>query len=180
MGRQPNLDSSVTCLCGQPYKPDEHDPMHFCPRSDCRRWYHESCLEANGHISKKSPDERIQEFLDIPQARVRRIPPELLRLACKPIIRGGSAHGVVGNVKAVCEARQWAELYAGTPCSENRADLKLNGITLDRWLDSLDGIEVEKLIYPDDESDSEGLFLPERDNESVSLSYICVSCEKPI
>jgi hypothetical protein len=121
----------------------------------------------------------MQEFLDIPQARVHRIPPELLRLACKPIIRG-STHGVVGNVKDVCEAREWARLYASTPWSENRPGLVLNGITLDRWLDSLDGVEVEKLIYPDDESDSGGFFLPQRDNEAASLSYICVSCGNPI
>ena len=124
--------------------------MHFCPRLGCRQWYHEDCLKGNGHgnISKKSPDERIQEFLDIPQACVHGIPPELIHLACKPIIRGGPTHGVVGNVKVVCEARQWVQLHASTPLPESRAELKLNGITLDRWLDSLDGIEVEKLILP--------------------------------
>jgi hypothetical protein len=90
-------------------------------------------------------------------------------------------HGVVGNVKAVCQAREWAHRYAGTPLSESRPGLLLNGITLDRWLDSLEGIEVEKLIYPDDESDSEGFFSPKRDNEAVPpLPYICPSCEKPI
>ena len=180
MGRQPNVDSSITCICGQPYNPDDPNFMHFCPRVDCRQWHHENCLKDNGHVSKKSPDERIQEFLDIPQARVHRIPLELLCLACKPIIRGGSTHGVVGNVKAVCEAREWARLYAGTPWSESRPGLVLNGVTLDRWLDSLEGIEVEKLIYPDDEGDSEGFFSPKRDNEAVLLPYICPSCEKPI
>ena len=154
--------------------------MHFCPRPGCGQWYHESCLMEIGNISKKSPDERIQDFLDIPQAHVHRVPPELLRLVCKPIIRGGSTHGVVGNVKDVHDAREWAELYAKTPGSENRSELKLNGITLDRWLDSLDGIEVEKLIYPDDEGDSKGFFSPQRDDEAASLFYICASCEKPI
>jgi hypothetical protein len=154
--------------------------MRFCPRFDCRRWYHEGCLRDNGHISQKSPDERIQESLDIPQAHVHRIPPELLRLACKPIIRGGATHGVVGNVKDVCEAREWAQLYASTPSSENRPALVLNSMTLDRWLDSLDGVEVEKLIYPDDVSDSGGFFLPQRDNDAASLPYTCVSCGKPI
>lgn len=178
MARQPTFDSSITCICDQSYNPDEVDHMHFCPRPGCRQWYHESCLKSNGYISKTLPEERIQEFLEIPQARVPRIPPELLRLACNPIIRGGSKYGVVGNVKAVCEAREWAQMYAGTPGSESRPGLKLNGITLDRWLDSLEGIEVEKLIYPDDESDSEGFFSPERDNEVIS--YICVSCRKPI
>jgi len=79
----------------------------------------------------------------------------------------------------VCEAREWVQLYAGTPWSESRPGLALNGITLDRWLDSLDGIEVEKLIYPDDESDSEGFFSPKRDNEEVSF-YKCPNCENPI
>jgi len=63
---------------------------------------------------------------------------------------------------------------------ESRPGLVLNGCTLDRWLDSLDGIEVEKLIYPDDESDSMGFFLPEKDNEAESLRYMCPYCEKPI
>jgi hypothetical protein len=176
---QPNLDSGVTCICDQPYDPDSHNFMHFCPRLGCRQWYHQSCLKDNGHISEKSPDERMQEFLDIPQAHVDRIPPELLRLACKPTIRGGS-HGVAGNVKAVCEAREWAQMYASTPLLESRPGLVLNGTTLDRWLDSLDGVEVEKLIYPDDDSDSEGFFSPQRDNEAVSLPYICPACEMPI
>jgi hypothetical protein len=175
----PNLDSGISCICNEPYKPDEPNPMHFCPRPGCRQWYHEDCLEENGHKSKKSPDERIQELLDIPQAHVHRIPPEVLRLACKPIIRG-PMHGVAGNVKVMCEANEWAKLYAVTPWSESRPGLVLNRISLDQWLDSLDGIEVEKLIYPDDESDSEGFFSPQRDIEAVSLSYICPSCEKPI
>jgi hypothetical protein len=89
-------------------------------------------------------------------------------------------HGVAGNVKVMCEAHEWAKLYAVTPWSESRPGLVLNRISLDQWLDSLDGIEVEKLIYPDDESDSEGFFSPQRDIEAVSLSYICPSCEKPI
>jgi hypothetical protein len=71
-------------------------------------------------------------------------------------------------------------MYADTPLSESRPGLVLNGTTLDRWLDSLDGIEVEKLIYPDDESGSEGFFSPQGDNEAVLLSYICPACQKPI
>jgi len=177
----PNLDSSITCIsgCDRPYNPDGSDPMRFCPRLDCRRWYHETCLEDNSDTPKTSPDECIQESLDIPQSRVPRIPAELLHLACKPIIRG-SKHGIVGNVKVVCEAREWAQLYASTPLLESRPGLVLNGVTLDRWLDSLDGIEVEKLIYPDDESDSEGFFSPKSDDEAVLLLYRCASCGKPI
>lgn len=178
---QPTLDSSITCTCGQPYNPDEPDPMHFCPRSGCRQWYHESCLYENGHISNKSPDERTHEFLDIPQARVGRIPPDLLRLASTPIIRGGPAHGVVGNIKASCEARDWAQLYARTPWSESRPGLLINGITLDRWLDGLDGVEVEDLIYPDDEYESENFVARKRaQNEEVVPPFICPSCKKAI
>lgn len=131
-------------------------------------------------MSLKSPDERVQEALDIPQAQADRIPPELPPLACKPIIRGGSTHGVVGNVKDVCEAREWAQLYARTPGWENLPPLVLDGKTLDRWLDSLEGIEVEKLVYPDDVSDSGGFFCSQRDNDAASLPYTCVSCGKPI
>lgn len=87
-------------------------------------------------------------------------------------------HGVVGNVKAVCEAREWAQMYARMP--ESRPGLLLNNLTLDQWLDNLDGIEVEKLMYPDDESDDAGFFLPEKETEAVSSRYTCPSCAKPI
>lgn len=117
----------------------------------------------------------MKDFLDVPQVHINKIPPELLHLACEPIIRG-SMYGVAGNVKAVCEAREWASLYAGM---ENCPGMVMNGVTLDRWLDGLDGIEVEKLIYPD-ECDSEGFFTSKRDNEASLLPYICTSCEKPI
>jgi hypothetical protein len=154
--------------------------MHLCPRLGCQRWYHASCLRENGFISNKSPEERTQEFLDIPQARVSRIPPDLLQLACKAIIRGGPNHGVVGNVKATSEAREWAQLYAGMPWPESRPGLLMNGITLDRWLDGLDGVEVEELIYPDDESTESFFTQKRRQNEEAPLPYVCPSCEKPI
>lgn len=146
--------------------------MHFCPRDECREWYHENCLYTNDFVSNESPDKRAQEFLDIPQADIGRIPPDLLRLVRTPIIRG-LTFGVVGNVKAVCEAREWAKLYASTPWSESRP-LLMNGITLDRWLDSLDGFEVEELIYPDD---SESFSARARHEE---VPFICPSCKKPI
>jgi hypothetical protein len=154
--------------------------MRFCPRLGCRLWYHVGCLVTNRHwhVSTRRPDASIQDFLDVSQARVDRIPPEILQLACEPIVRGGK-HGVVGNVKAVCEAREWAQLYASTPLSGNHP-LVFNGNTVDQWLDSLDGIEVEKLIYPDDESDCTGLFLPEREDGAVMPCYTCPDCKKPI
>jgi len=176
----PAVEEGITCICGCPYKPDDDmATMHFCPRFGCRRWYHAGCLNENDYISKKLP-EGTREFLDIPPARIQRVPPDLLRLASSPIIRGGK-HGVVGNVKAVCEAREWAELYARTPWSEDRPGLLMNDITLDRWIDGLDGVEVEELIYPDDESGSENLSVQKkRQNEEASPPYVCPTCGKPV
>lgn len=148
--------------------------MHFCPRDECREWYHESCLHSDGSVSNKSLDERAQEFLDISQVDIGRIPPDLLRLARTPIIRGGLTYGTVGNVKAVCEAREWAKLYAFTPWSESRPIL-MNGITLDRWLDSVDGFEVEELIYPED-----GESPVCKRTQSEEVPFVCPSCKKPI
>jgi hypothetical protein len=157
--------------------------MHFCPRSGCKEWYHRNCLHENNYMPKNSPNAgtRDSEFMDIPQARVSRVPTDLVRLACTPIIRGGPTHGVVGNVKTVCEARDWAQLYAGMPWSESRPGLLLNGITLDRWIDGLDGIEVEELIYPDDESGSASFFARIRaQDERASAPYQCPCCGKAI
>jgi len=177
----PAVHENITCICGGPYNPDDLDPMRFCPRLSCKMWYHESCLRNNAYISNMSSDEHTRRFLDIPQARISRVPLDLRRLACAPIIRGGSTHGVAGNVKAGCEAREWALLYAGTPRSEGRPGLLLNGITLDRWLDGLDGVEVEELIYPDDERGSESFFARKRLHNAEALPlYICPSCEKPV
>ena len=174
MRRQPAFDPSITCICKRHYNPDDGDPMRFCPRFDCRHWCHENCLRANGFISNKSPEERTREFLDIPEAQLGRVPPDLLHLACTPIIKGGSTHGVAGNVKIVCEARAWAQMYACTPSSDSRPGLLLNGITLDRWLDGLDGVEVEELIYPDDENVSE------HKKVECDIPYVCSRCQKPI
>jgi hypothetical protein len=173
----PAFDPSIACRCKRHYNPDEADLMRFCPRDGCRHWCHESCLRENGFVSNKSPDERTQDFLDLPQAQVGRIPPDLLRLACTSIVKGGPTHGVAGNVKVVCEAREWVRLYASTPSSECRPGLLLRDITLDRWLDGLDGVEVEDLIYPDDES----YFARKKvQTEAESLPYVCSHCEKPI
>jgi hypothetical protein len=123
----------------------------------------------------------MRDFLDIPQARLPRVPPDLLRLASVPIIRGGPRHGVAGNVKTVCEARKWAQLYSGMPFAENRPGLLINGITLDRWLDSLEGVEVEELIYPDDECRSANFLARKRaQSEEAPPPYICPTCEKPV
>ena len=153
--------------------------MHFCPRFGCRQWYHESCLLRNGQLSNKSPDERTQELLGIPQAQVEKIPPDLLRLACTPIIRGGDEYGVVGNVKVACEAREWVYVYVEMTWSEGNPVPLLNGNTLDRWLDGLEGVEVEELIYPDDEYS----FACKRAQHEVPplvTPYLCPSCGKEI
>ncbi len=154
--------------------------MHLCPR--CERWYHESCLAENGHTSDKPADQRTQEFLDMPAAYRARIPFDLLQLARVPIIRGGPTHGVVGNVKAVSEAREWAQLYARTPWAANcpGPGPQLNGITLDRWLDSLEGVEVEELIYPGDEGCSDSFFVRKNIRDEEPPPFECPSCAKPI
>jgi len=184
----PVAEKSITCICRRPYNPDESDPMHFCPRDGCKKWYHRNCLHENDYKFENSLDSEAptrdsnSEFLDVPQDRVSSVPSDLVRLACTPIIRGGPTHGVVGNVKTVCEARKWAQLYAGTPLSEIRPGLLLDGITLDRWIDGLDGIEVEELIYPDDESGSVSFYAPMRaqDEQQAPAPYKCPCCGRAI
>lgn len=44
--RQPKVGEN-SCICDEPYSPDdesEHGLMHFCPRPQCRKWYHQRCL----------------------------------------------------------------------------------------------------------------------------------------
>ncbi|KAI9448036.1 hypothetical protein H4582DRAFT_2068593 [Lactarius indigo] len=173
----PIVVDTTTCFCQRPYNPDAPDPMHLCPR--CERWYHESCLAENGHTSDKSADQRAQEFLDMPPTYKARIPFDLLQLARVPIIRGGPTHGIVGNVKAVSEAREWAQLYARTTCVTNGGP-QLNGITLDRWLDGLEGVEVEELIYPGDEGCNDSFFVRKNVCDEGLLPFECPLCEKSI
>jgi hypothetical protein len=152
--------------------------MHLC--LNCERWYHESCLAENGHTSAKPANQCMQDFLDIPAARKSQIPWDLLQLACVPIIRGGPTHGVVGNVKVVSEARKWAELYAHTPAT-NFPGPQLNGITLDRWLDGLEGVEVEELVYPDDEDWSDSFFAKKNAHDKDQPPpFECPSCRNLI
>lgn len=41
---------SYTCLCYQPYSPDDSSTlMHFCPRPSCRKAYHHTCLLNGKH-----------------------------------------------------------------------------------------------------------------------------------
>jgi hypothetical protein len=149
--------------------------MHLCLH--CERWFHESCLLENGHTSAKPANQCTQELLlDIPAACD--IPWDLLQLASMPIIRGGPTHGVVGNVKAISQAHEWAQLYAHTPWSTNCPGPQLNGVTLDQWLDSLDGVEVKELIYPGDECHSNSF--QKTHDEEPSLPFICPSCGRPI
>lgn len=174
----PIVVNTSTCFCQRLYNPDALDAMHLCPR--CERWYHQSCLVENDHTSDKPADQRTEEFLDIPVACKSRIPLDLLQLVCVPIIRGGPTHGVVGNVKIVGEAREWAKLYARTPWSTDCPGPQLNGITLDRWLDSLEGVEVEELIYPGDESCNDSFFARKKIRDEEPPPFECPSCGKPI
>ena len=152
--------------------------MHLCPH--CKRWYHESCLVENGHTSDKQADQRRQEFLNIPAECESHIPFDLLQLACVPIIRGGPTYGVVGNVKTVSEAREWAQLFVRTPWSANCPGPLLSGITLDRWLDGLEGVEVEELIYPGDEGCSDTFVAKKNICVEEPPPFECPSCGKLI
>lgn len=123
----------------------------------------------------------MRDFLDLDISAVCKpeIPWDLLQLAGVPIIRGGPTYGVVGNVKVVSEARKWAELYAQTSWSTNSPGPHLNGITLDRWLDSLEGVEVEDLVYPDEED--RGSFAKKNAHDKEQPPpFECPSCGKLI
>ena len=54
----------------------------------------------------------------------------------------------MGNIKAMSEACKWAQLFACMPWSANCPGPLLNGMTLNWWLDGLEGVKVEELIYP--------------------------------
>ncbi|KAH9077180.1 hypothetical protein EDB83DRAFT_2348698 [Lactarius deliciosus] len=178
----PIIVDTTMCFCQQAYNPDILDPMHFCPR--CERWYHEICLTENGHLSDKSPDQWTQDLLEVPMAYKARIPWDLLKIARVPIIRGGPMHGVVGNIKVVSEAREWTQLYARTPWAANcpGPGPQLNGTTLDRWLDGLEGVEVEELIYPGDEGcgDGDSFFVKKNIRDEDPPPFECPSCGRPI
>ncbi|KAL5478579.1 hypothetical protein ACEPAI_2763 [Sanghuangporus weigelae] len=44
-----------TCLCDNPYNPDDSLSMHFCPRKKCYEAYHASCLRDRGYVQKPPP-----------------------------------------------------------------------------------------------------------------------------
>lgn len=52
---------SATCLCDEPYNPDDSPIMHFCPRKGCRKAYHATCLRQRGFIEKPRKDTRLLE-----------------------------------------------------------------------------------------------------------------------
>ncbi|KAJ7625537.1 hypothetical protein FB45DRAFT_921689 [Roridomyces roridus] len=117
---------STECLCKQPYNPTDTDPayeMHWCPRPNCRRAYHDACLRNGEHYMALDPPPRwrskvlnpiihrrlassadTEDNVIIP-CRPSRIPTDLLRLAAQPIVRGGP-RGVAGNVAMVVRARR--------------------------------------------------------------------------
>jgi len=125
-----------TCLCKQPYIPDDNDIMHFCPT--CRKSYHETCLINDDWVEKtqlqsgklpratqfeRSLDFESSEYAALPALKRSRnpqnsklsrlekiysdLPYDLLKLAKSPIVRGGFEHGVSGNVFPVMRARSF-------------------------------------------------------------------------
>ncbi|KAJ7121029.1 hypothetical protein C8R44DRAFT_981898 [Mycena epipterygia] len=109
-----------SCLCGEPYSPEDMDPrrvMHWCPRPNCRRAYHRSCLLQRGHHKlflaqqdiicarlASSPDTDDQvTFPD--EYTMMQLPSKLMSLAAQPLVRGGT-YGVAGNVAVIVLARR--------------------------------------------------------------------------
>lgn len=94
--------------------------MHTCPRPNCRLSYHRRCLKvytgdsvARGtNLTRLQSSPKQDAVYDI-RAHMRtpvfdQIPPDLLELACQPIIRGAGAGvggGIAGNIESVTKAR---------------------------------------------------------------------------
>ncbi|KAI0266164.1 hypothetical protein BC834DRAFT_875721 [Gloeopeniophorella convolvens] len=170
---------SPLCLCGKQYNPDRADPMHFCARDGCRRWYHARCLRSNGHIFAASRAKHAGGLFDTPCAGLQHVPPEVLATARTSIVRGGKRHGVAGNVKRVCEARKWVRLLAETGGNEGTcAVLRVGGQLLEKWLEASDGVEVEAIIACNDEEDVHSEGSAAGDGEAPL--FVCPSCSNPI
>lgn len=110
--------------------------MHFCPRPACRKSYHRSCLANDKFRDKdkdtrslrlltSSPDtDEVFSLSSLVSGRPRKrrpgipdpspspstileaLPPDLVKVAQQPIVKGIHYGGVVGNVKAVITARR--------------------------------------------------------------------------
>ena len=76
----------------------------------------------------------------------------------------------MGNIKSMSEACKWAQLFACMPRSANCPGPLLNGMTLNRWLDGLEGVKLKELIYPGDEGCSD-LFVKKK------KEAICEACK---
>ncbi|KAJ7265869.1 hypothetical protein B0H12DRAFT_173833 [Mycena haematopus] len=119
------------CLCQCPYNVRDSDPlrvMHMCPRPNCRRFYHRSCLLEHGYWGPTtdpllrlscSPDTdqfppqfmRCKAYsigFPSPKTTDVHLPPNLLTLAAQPIIRGAALPnlGITGNSREVVYARR--------------------------------------------------------------------------
>jgi hypothetical protein len=105
--------------------------MRYCPRSSCRRWFHEDCLaeyectaaQYDRVLERSLPDLVEDNELSTPSPKRRRLtkgspsrsnkhdydaldaPKLLLAVARTPIVRGGP-FGVVGNARTVLGARK--------------------------------------------------------------------------
>ncbi|KAG8216004.1 hypothetical protein J3R82DRAFT_7996 [Butyriboletus roseoflavus] len=136
-GRRINPKAThVACpICRVPYTPGEEKLLHFCPRPNCRTFYHQSCLVEHGYVGLARPHHFLETWPDVdrtvslediccgtgpPRKRQKKDPsaskekrdplagfPELLvAIAGQQIIRGTQGGGIVGNITPVCAARQ--------------------------------------------------------------------------
>ncbi|KAJ7481828.1 hypothetical protein FB451DRAFT_1364917 [Mycena latifolia] len=168
-----------TCICGEPYRPDDEDPshvMHWCPRPLCRRAYHRVCLLESGHHSLLAARDVVCARLgSSPDAEapvdatavVHLLPAGLASLAAQPMVRGG-VHGVAGNVAAVVCARR--VVYASFPIQDS-TDCFFNAMTgLARWGEEA-GFESwkEAVVEPN-------LCLLGNGEEGVTVVLLCPEC----
>ncbi|KAF8557497.1 hypothetical protein OG21DRAFT_1494683 [Imleria badia] len=120
-------------ICKIPYIPGVEKIHHFCPRPNCRKFYHQSCLLKHGYVEKARNHRVLETWPDIdrtesveelsssfhPRKKQKRncsassardpladIPAELIAVAEQPIVRGTQGGGVVGNIASVVAARR--------------------------------------------------------------------------
>lgn len=139
--------------------------MHFCPT--CSKWFHESCLTRGGHTECHLNNPRVEprevrferslreevagyEDQELLKELYSGVPQELVDLARSPIVRGGKAHGIVGNARLIFDARSL--LCRSVMCDEP--------VTED-WMEEL-SIDETRL----------GSFIAEDEN-----GFICPSCK---
>ncbi|KAG9313767.1 hypothetical protein JVU11DRAFT_6126 [Chiua virens] len=132
----PKVTHLACPICKVPYVPGTDKILHFCPRPNCLKFYHQACLVKHGYVEKTRKHRVLETWPDVdrtvpledfethpgpPKKKQRRnhatprkninesiagLPEELLKAANQQIIRGAQGSGVVGNTTPVCAARR--------------------------------------------------------------------------